>query len=406
MTHYDLYRSLGISPQTSTRDIVDALDHRIDAKWFDNLGGEEEIRLAREVLGNATKRAFYDARLNHPGASYMTVHDLRELRDLSLPAPAESVPQEEPVAPPQMVAATPPAPPLPPAPPPLPPNQVPQTGLLPATPSSPTPQGSAGESQEITLLKDIYRDSFSMYRSNPGTWVAIIGITITTALLAIFPVLYLAFRDVINMLFMSDETAADYMFDSWIASSEASLMRFFVTGLLLYVLLWIWAGVVDGAVVILTSRAQIAHFHGRPVTLQSYFTLDRSFWRALRAYLPTAVTLGVTIGIFPILSLPLVLFRFTPHFALTEGSGAWQSMKSSVKFMGRNFTSVLLYFFSSAVVVFIPFLLVLTAPGAVLPMLLFVVLIVPEYYLLSAAAAALFHRCQTSNPVTVSPARH
>lgn len=90
MPHYDLYDSLDIAKDASTSDIVQELHNRISASRFENYGGEEEVRLAYEILGTPQKRQLYDARLDETGIPDITVDDLRTLGSLQIPEPVNS----------------------------------------------------------------------------------------------------------------------------------------------------------------------------------------------------------------------------------------------------------------------------------------------------------------------------
>lgn len=79
MAHYNLYDSLNINSTTSSSDILSLLDSRIMEGKLDNLGGVEEIELAKQILGNEQKRAQYDSRLADPASPDITVGEIREL---------------------------------------------------------------------------------------------------------------------------------------------------------------------------------------------------------------------------------------------------------------------------------------------------------------------------------------
>src|SRR5699024_11383754 len=79
MAHYNLYDSLNLDINASSDDIVSILEKRIQEGNLDNLGGLEEVKLAKEILGNPEKRAKYDARLQDPSAPDITVDSIRDL---------------------------------------------------------------------------------------------------------------------------------------------------------------------------------------------------------------------------------------------------------------------------------------------------------------------------------------
>src|SRR5699024_11542345 len=79
MAHYNLYDSLKLDNNASSDDIVALLEKRIQEGELDNLGGLEEVNLAKKILGNPEKRAKYDARLQDPTAPDITVDSIRDL---------------------------------------------------------------------------------------------------------------------------------------------------------------------------------------------------------------------------------------------------------------------------------------------------------------------------------------
>lgn len=52
MAHYNLYDSLKLDNNASSDDIVALLEKRIQEGELDNLGGLEEVNLAKKILGN------------------------------------------------------------------------------------------------------------------------------------------------------------------------------------------------------------------------------------------------------------------------------------------------------------------------------------------------------------------
>lgn len=79
MTHYNLYDSLALDINASSDDIVSILEKRMQEGNLENLGGLEEVKLAKEILGDPDKRAKYDARLQDLTAPHITVDTIREL---------------------------------------------------------------------------------------------------------------------------------------------------------------------------------------------------------------------------------------------------------------------------------------------------------------------------------------
>lgn len=79
MQHYNLYKTLELDPSASSELLVDELTQRLDSGLTSNPGGEEELRLAREILGDPTKRQMYDSRLKADSGMPMNVQSLRSL---------------------------------------------------------------------------------------------------------------------------------------------------------------------------------------------------------------------------------------------------------------------------------------------------------------------------------------
>lgn len=79
MPHYDLYSAIGLNRSSSSQELIDDIDARIIAGKFDNPGGEEELRIARNVLGDEQVRGVYDSKLADPQAPEITVPALQEL---------------------------------------------------------------------------------------------------------------------------------------------------------------------------------------------------------------------------------------------------------------------------------------------------------------------------------------
>lgn len=86
MAHYNLYESLGIDRSTSTQDIAEDIDKRLSTGNTSNLGGEDELQVARQVIADPTKRGMYDARLDDPSAPEIDIAALRDLGELQVPA--------------------------------------------------------------------------------------------------------------------------------------------------------------------------------------------------------------------------------------------------------------------------------------------------------------------------------
>ncbi|UBI08549.1 J domain-containing protein [Corynebacterium coyleae] len=86
MQHYNLYKTLELDPSASSELLVDELTQRLDSGLTSNPGGEEELRLAREILGDPTKRQMYDSRLKADSGMPMNVQSLRSLAAMASPA--------------------------------------------------------------------------------------------------------------------------------------------------------------------------------------------------------------------------------------------------------------------------------------------------------------------------------
>lgn len=84
MAHYNLYETLGLDRNDSSANLRSALESRLAGGKFDNPGGEEEVKLAINVLGDEQKRGLYDSRLDNPSADDVDVAALRQLSELNL----------------------------------------------------------------------------------------------------------------------------------------------------------------------------------------------------------------------------------------------------------------------------------------------------------------------------------
>ncbi len=87
MAHYNLYDTLGLDRSASTSDLRGELDSRLATGPFDNPGGEEEVKLASNILGDERKREVYDKRLGELDAEPITVPALRQLAEMNLDGP-------------------------------------------------------------------------------------------------------------------------------------------------------------------------------------------------------------------------------------------------------------------------------------------------------------------------------
>lgn len=83
MAHYDLYRSLGLSRQSSPAELAAELDNRLAQAPADDAGLQDQLSTARAILGDETRRSLYDQRLDDPSAPEIDVVSLRELAALN-----------------------------------------------------------------------------------------------------------------------------------------------------------------------------------------------------------------------------------------------------------------------------------------------------------------------------------
>lgn len=86
MSHYNLYNSLGLNRSQSAESIDYEIEQRINSGFTYNPGGVDELQVARQILGDPTRRAMYDSRLDDPLAPEITVDALRQLAALNVSA--------------------------------------------------------------------------------------------------------------------------------------------------------------------------------------------------------------------------------------------------------------------------------------------------------------------------------
>ncbi|MCT1684096.1 hypothetical protein M3A74_04600 [Corynebacterium appendicis] len=79
MAHYDLYNSLGLDRSADPATLGAELNQRINSGVATNPGGMEELRIAREILGDPQRRSLYDQKLDDPNAPEINIAALREL---------------------------------------------------------------------------------------------------------------------------------------------------------------------------------------------------------------------------------------------------------------------------------------------------------------------------------------
>ncbi|MDK8796894.1 hypothetical protein QP994_03230 [Corynebacterium sp. MSK044] len=79
MAHYDLYNSLGLDRSADPATLAQELDNRINSGIATNPGGIEELRIARDILGDPQRRSLYDQKLNDVNAPDINIAALRDL---------------------------------------------------------------------------------------------------------------------------------------------------------------------------------------------------------------------------------------------------------------------------------------------------------------------------------------
>ena len=79
MAHYDLYQALNLDRSKAPDEISAELSNRLENNELDNIGGREEVEIARSILGDPQKRTAYDSRLDDPNAPEVDVNALRQL---------------------------------------------------------------------------------------------------------------------------------------------------------------------------------------------------------------------------------------------------------------------------------------------------------------------------------------
>lgn len=84
MAHYDLYKALNLDRSKAPDEIASELTSRLENNQLDNLGGKEEVEIARNILGDPQKRTIYDSRLDDPNAAEVDVNALRQLSAMDL----------------------------------------------------------------------------------------------------------------------------------------------------------------------------------------------------------------------------------------------------------------------------------------------------------------------------------
>lgn len=79
MAHYDLYNSLGLDRSADPATLAQELDNRINSGIATNPGGIEELRIARDILGDPQRRSLYDQKLDDVNAPEINIAALRDL---------------------------------------------------------------------------------------------------------------------------------------------------------------------------------------------------------------------------------------------------------------------------------------------------------------------------------------
>lgn len=89
MAHYDLYETIGLDRTHDSAALASELDQRINSGVATNPGGVEELRIARDILGDPQRRGLYDQKLSDPNAPEINIAALRDLAAANFgPAPA------------------------------------------------------------------------------------------------------------------------------------------------------------------------------------------------------------------------------------------------------------------------------------------------------------------------------
>lgn len=84
MAHYDLYDALGLDRSQNSFDLAKQIDQKINSGVATNPGGPEELRIARDILGNDQRRRMYDSKLNDSTAPEINIAALRDLAKLQV----------------------------------------------------------------------------------------------------------------------------------------------------------------------------------------------------------------------------------------------------------------------------------------------------------------------------------
>lgn len=84
MAHYDIYQSLGLDRSAPTRELDRQLADRLAAVAKDDAAAVDELTTARAVVGNDTRKALYDQRLDDPNAEDIDVASLKDLAALDV----------------------------------------------------------------------------------------------------------------------------------------------------------------------------------------------------------------------------------------------------------------------------------------------------------------------------------
>ena len=87
MAHYNLYKSLGLDRDQASIALCAELDRRISSGATSNPGGQEELEVARAILGDPARRSVYDFQLDDHNAPDITVAALRQLAAMDLNPP-------------------------------------------------------------------------------------------------------------------------------------------------------------------------------------------------------------------------------------------------------------------------------------------------------------------------------
>lgn len=89
MASVDLYQDLDLDRSKSPSELAAELDYRLRGTSWEDRATHEQLTVARKILGDPSKRALYDDRLDDPSAS-IDIDNLRGLANQDVAAPKTS----------------------------------------------------------------------------------------------------------------------------------------------------------------------------------------------------------------------------------------------------------------------------------------------------------------------------